>query len=313
MSASQSPDKPRISRRRLLQGAGALGMSAASSAWLRPAGALATPATGAHSGAQLPRLSTDHLVVDYLPSQATGWPPEEHARNGVGVTIGGHAASAPFTLEGTPYEISLLAFGQPGNAPNPVYEPEPSDPTIDFKRTLQNAWGTHFSFRYRGGLSGHSAISVQSYSVLVTEPTATHPQLTYGGDLFLVYEPDPASSDPPITADLRWIQVSLSHGRSSTEFAQRANPYYFPGGLTSVYGKPACSFYSAPTGAIASRAPTAPTDPRTGKSSTGFADLLMAESFLVLDTGRKDHAGKGIINILAGVKWGWQVAPAPAS
>jgi hypothetical protein len=91
---------------------------------------------------------------------------------------------------------------------------------------------------------------VQSYSVRVTEPTATHPQLTYGMDVFLVYEPDPASSDPPITADLRWIQVSHAYGTSSTEFFQRANPYYFPGGLTSVYGKPACSFYGAPAAAI---------------------------------------------------------------
>jgi hypothetical protein len=35
----------------------------------------------------------------------------------------------------------------------------------------------------------------------------------------------------------------------------------------------------------------------------------MAESFLVLDTGRKDRAGKGIIDILGGVKWGYQVQP----
>jgi hypothetical protein len=307
MSASQSPDGPRISRRALLQGAGALGLSAASSTWLSPAQALAATTTDRHGAAQ-PRLaSAGHLVADYLPSQPTGWPPQQgHARDGVGITLGGHVASVPFTLRGARYEISLLAFGQSGDAPDPVYEPEPSDPTIDFKRTLQKAWGTHFSFNYVGGFSGGTAISVQSYSVKATASVkATKPnvtQLTYGSDLFILYDPDPASSDPPITADLRWIEVSYAHGRSSTEFAQRANPYYFPGGLTSVYGKPACSFYGAPAGGIAA--------PTTGKGPTGLSDLQMAESFLVLDTGRKDHAGKGIIDILGGVKWGWQVQAA---
>jgi hypothetical protein len=305
MSASESPDGPRISRRVLLQGAGALGLSAASSTWLRSAPVLAASASNLHSAVQPQLASVDHLVTNYLPSQPTGWPPQQaHVRNGVGVTIGGHVASVPFTFQGTPYAVSLLAFGQPGDAPDPVYEREPSDPTIDFKGTLQKAWGAYYSFRYHGGLSGRSAISVQSYSVMATEPTATHPQLTYGSDLYLAYEPDPASSDPPITADLRWIQVSHANGRSSTEFFQRANPYYFPGGLTSVYGKPACSFYGAPAGGIARKAPT------TGQGPPLLSDLLMSESFLVLDTGKKEHAGKGIIEIYGGIKWGWQVAPA---
>jgi hypothetical protein len=309
MSASQSPNGPWISRRSLLQGAGALGLSAASSTWLRPARALAATASNPHSAVQ-PRLaSADHLVLDYMPSQPTGWPPtgqlpQGRARNGVGVTIGGHVASMPFTYQGTPYQISLLAFGQPGNAPDPVYEPEPSDPTINFKGTLQKAWGAYYSFRYHGGFSGRSAISVQSYSVVGIEPTATHPQLSYGGDLFIVYEPDPTSSDPPINADLRWIHVDHSQGRSSTESFVRANPYYFPGGLTSVYGKPACSFYGAPVEGIAGKGLT------KGKGATPFSDMQMSESFLVHDTGRKDHAGKGIIDIYGGVKWGWQVQAA---
>jgi hypothetical protein len=305
MTASSSPDAPRISRRALFQGAGALGLSAAGSTWLRPGSALAATTTGRHSPAQPPLRSACHLVTDYRPSQPTGWPPQQQrTRNGVGVTIGGHVASVPFTFQGTPYEISLLAFGQPGNAPNPVYEPEPADPTIDFKGTLQKAWGAYYSFRYTGGFSGRTAISVQSYSVVVTEPTAT--QLNYGSDLFLVYEPDPASSDPPITADLRWIEVTHTAGKSSTEFAQRANPYYFPGGLTSVYGKPACSFYGGGAGGISTKAPT------TGKGPTLSAPVML-ESFLVLDTERKDQAGKGIIDIYGGVKWGWQVQPVQPS
>lgn len=306
MSASGPADEPRIARRALLHGAGALGLAAAGTPLLRPATALAAPA---HSAAPPLLRPAGHLVTDYRPSQPTGWPPEQgNLRNGVGVTIGGHVGSVRFTLRDTPYEVSLLPFGQKTKAPDPVYEPEPSDPTIDFKNTLEKAWGAWYSFRYRGGFSGRTAISVQSYGVKVTEPTATRKQLTYGSDLFMVYEPDPSSSDPPITADLRWIEVSNAVGKSSTEFRQRACPYYFPGGLTSVYGKQACSFYGAPTGGIAEGKGKG-----NGKDSPALSAPSMAESFLVHDTGRKDHAGKGIIDIYGGVKWGLQLKPVHSS
>jgi hypothetical protein len=305
MTASQSPEGPRISRRSLLQGAGALGLSAAGSTWLRPARALAATATNPHSAAQ-PRLaSAGHLVANYMPSQPTGWPPLGLARprNGVGVTLGGHVASMPFTFQGNPYEISLLAFGQPGNAPDPVYEGEPSDPTIAFKRTLQKAWGAHYSFRYRGGFTGRSKVSVQSYSVLAIEPTATQPHLSYGGDLFIAYEPDPTSTDPPITDDLQWIQITHSLGRTFVDgdVLGRANPFNFGSGLTSVDGKQACSFYDGPEEAIAVKRPTT------------LEDQRMFETFLAKDTGRKDHAGKGIVDIYGGIKWGWQVQPVQPS
>ena len=166
MTAPDSPAGRRISRRALLQGAGALGLSAAGSVWLGPARALAATATDRHRTAQPRPASVDHLVIDYLPSQPTGWG---------GVTIGGHITFVPFSFQGNPHEISLLAFGQPGNAPDPVYEPEPSDPTIDFKRTLQEAWGAHYLFRYRGGFRGRSKITAQSYNVLAREPTTTDP------------------------------------------------------------------------------------------------------------------------------------------
>ena len=307
MSASGTPDRRRVSRRALLQGAGALGLSAVGSNWLRPAGALATNASNLRGAAQ-PRQASGGLVTNYLPSQPTGWPGQAgHVRNGVGVTIGGHVASLPFSLRNTAYEVALLSFGQAGNAPDPMYEGEPADPTIDFKDTLQQAWGAYYSFNYLGGFAGNSAISVQSYSVFVKEPTTTHPMLTYGMDVFLAYEPDPASSDPPITANLRWIQVDNSGGKSATEFAQRACPYYFPGGFTSVYGKPACSFYGGGTGGIGvppgGKAPTTGTGP-------ALSAVTMTESFLVEDTGRKDRQGKGIINIYGGVKWGYQLRAA---
>jgi hypothetical protein len=301
VSASVSPDEPRTSRRALLRGTAALGLSAAISPWLRSARAAAASATGIRSAAQLP-LSAGHLVAGYRPSQPTGWPPQQgRLRNGVGVTIGGHVASARFAIQDTTYEVSLLAFGQTSSAPDPVYEPEPSDPAIDFKGTLEKAWGAWYSFRYRGGFTGRTAICVQSYSVSVTEPTATHPQLTYGSDLLMAYQPDPSSSDPAITADLRWIEVSNSGGTSSTEFRQRANPYYFPGGRTSVYGKQACSFYGAPAAGIAIKG--------NGGGSPALSARSMAESFLVHDTGRKDPAGNGIIDVYGGVKWGMQVQP----
>jgi hypothetical protein len=33
----------------------------------------------------------------------------------------------------------------------------------------------------------------------------------------------------------------------------------------------------------------------------------MAETFLVQDTRTKDKAGKDIVNVFGGVKWGWQM------
>jgi hypothetical protein len=77
-----------------------------------------------------------------------------------------------------------------------------------------------------------------------------------------------------------------------------------PGGLTSVYGKRACSFYDAPEKGIAGKGPT------TGKGPITIENQEMFETFLVRDTGRKDHAGKRIIDIYGGIKWGWQVQAA---
>lgn len=303
--AYHSADRPGISRRALLQRAGALGLTAASSAWFEAAQTLAAPATRRHRTAQPRVAGADHLVIDYLPSQPTGWG---------GVTLGGHVASVPFTFEGNPYEISLLAFGQTGSDPDPVYEPEPSDPTIDFKRTLQKAWGDRYSFRYRGGFRGQSKISVQSYNVLARSSTATQPAATsthpptrstvqggsvsYGGDLFVLYEPDRASSDPPINDDLRWIQVVRTRGRSSVDGHGR-DPYYSRAGLTSIHGKHVCDFYDRPGTGIGTALVVA--------GPTTIANQEMFETFLVRDTRRKDRAGKGIIDIYGGIKWGWRV------
>jgi hypothetical protein len=309
---SQSPGGPRISRRALVQGAGALGLSAAGSAWLGTPPARAALASAIRRAAWPRQTSAGHLLTNYLPSQPTGWPGQGgRVRDGVGVTVGGHVASLPFTAHDAGYEVSLLSFGQPGNAPDPVYEPEPADPRIKFKDTLQKAWRAYYAFRHIGGFSGTSAISMQSYSVFVTEPTAANPQPGYGMDVFLVYEPDPASSDPPITADLRWIQVNHAGGTPGTEFAQRACRYYFPAGLTSVYGKPAGSHHGGGRGGVGVTAPPKGKRPSTSQGPA-VVQGVMAESFLVLDTGRKDRTGKGIIDIYGGVKWGYRVQAAAA-
>jgi len=52
------------------------------------------------------------------------------------------------------------------------------------------------------------------------------------------------------------------------------------------------SFYDAPSAGI-------------GELETNVR--FMAEAFLVQDTGTKNAAGKDVVNIFGGIKWGWQV------
>ena len=198
------------------------------SAGLGPVRALARSGTDRLGASQRPLVSADHLVIDYRPSQPTGWG---------GVTIGG-VASVPFIYQGTPYQISLLRFGQSGSVRDPVYELEPSDSRIDFKRTLQKAWGARYSFRYCGGFAGLSKLNVQSYDVTATQPTAARPQLSYGGDLLILYELEQPPAILRSTTDLRWIQVVHTQGESYVDSHGR-NPYYSRAGLTSIHGNTA--------------------------------------------------------------------------
>lgn len=48
----------------------------------------------------------------------------------------------------------------------------------------------------------------------------------------------------------------------------------------------------------------------TGQAAT-VAGQFIAEVFLAQDTGVKDRAGKDIVTISGGVKWGWQATPVP--
>ena len=306
MTALQSADGPRISRRALLQRASALGLTAASGAWLEPAQALAAPATHRHRTAQPRTAAADHLVVDYLPSQPTGWG---------GVTIGGHVASVPFTFQGKPYAISLLAFGQTGSSSGPGLRTRAIGPDDRLQTHPPEGLGRPLLVPLpRRVPRTRQEPSVQSYNVLARSPTATQPAaasthpptrstvnggaVSYGGDLFIVYEPDRASSDPPINGDLQWIQVVHTHGRSFVDGHGR-NPYYSRAGLTSIHGKRVCDFYDRPGTGVGTGVP--------GRGPISIANQEMFETFLVQDTGRKDRAGKGIIGIHGGIKWGWHV------
>jgi hypothetical protein len=308
MTAPQPTDRSGISRRALLRGGSALGLSALASGWLASPRALASLAPAIRRPVQQPptAASSPRLVANYQPSQPTGWPPLglAHPRKGIGVTLGGHTSSQQFTFQGNPYQISLLSFDQPGTSPDPVYESVPSDPTINFKDVLQKAYSAYYTFRYTGGFNGQGEINVQSYTVLAIAASINSvSHVSYGADLYFVYEPDLAAGDPPISDDLQWIQVAYasearSMVRDEVDNVGRANPYYFGGGITSIYGTRLCNFYDAPDNGVASKSPIT------------LSDLRMYETFLAHDTGRKDRAGKGIVDIYGGIKWGWEVQAA---
>ena len=268
-----------LSRRELLRGGIAIGISAVA------ARGISTPAFA--DARRHPQL-----VLDYRPPQPTGW-----TANGRPLTIGGHRAFQDFTVEGRRYRISLLGLRGPGDRPDPIYEAVPADREVGFKQLLDSGFGSHYAFRYLGGFDGRSELSVQSYSVFVDPPTASSPQMQFGADLYLVYAPHPRSSDPPVDDRLQWIQVIRAIAPGMPPMHQvdnlwRANPYYLDGGATSIDGRDVANFHDAPESAAAG------TDP---------SQSFLSEVFLAQDTGRKDRAGRGIVNVSAGVKWGWQV------
>jgi hypothetical protein len=231
----------------------------------------------------------EHLVVNYQPSQPTGWP------GGNNMSIGGHTPSLDFTHTGEAWRISLASFDQPGDATGPVYEDVPGDATINFDQVLTNAFGDFYSFHYVGGLRGQDRFTVLSYNVFVKEPTPTFPVLNVGAEVYVVYDPD-GSRDVPTNKTLQWIQVA--HGTpqpgSYLDSSYRANPYYVLGGATSIYGRPVVNFADASQQFV-------------GPMALDLTFRWTAEAFLVQDTGIKDAAGKDIVDVFGGFKWGWQV------
>ena len=144
-----------------------------------------------------------HLVLDYKPSQVTGWSLPYSP------TLGGHAASSDFSWNGKPYRVSLLPFGQSG-APHPLYEGVPSDPTVKFKHTLATAWGAYYTFRYLGGLDRGATFTVESYGAWHGKPLNMRlTGVAIGADLYFVYHPGSSEHIPPSTA-------TCSSSRSST-------------------------------------------------------------------------------------------------
>jgi hypothetical protein len=249
------------------------------------------------------RQPSPHLVLNYRRRQPTGWPAVVPGQR-VGETVGGHTSTLDFTFNGKSYRIGLLSFGPPHESHDPVYEHVPAHPTIAFEKTLGSAFGACYSFRYRGGFAGRRELNVQSYSVFVTKPTMGSPEIDYGADLYVVYDPDLRRGDPPIQGTLRWIQVVRWRGTGSSSSREsyvdnlgRANPFYMSGGLISINGTRVFNFASA----VDVPAVANPAD------STVLSEHFMAEVFLARDTQTKDAAGRVVIDILGGIKYGWQL------
>ncbi|GAA3619797.1 hypothetical protein GCM10022419_126770 [Nonomuraea rosea] len=231
--------------------------------------------------------SSTRLLLTYRNSQPHGWP----ARPGqeVGATVGGHTAAKDFTFNARSYRIGLLPLGEAGGSPQPLYQDVPADPAIDFKRTLAKAFGARYSFTYVGGSRARHAFEVQSYSVYAYQDGS--PDLSYGADLYVVCDP------PPSRGTMRWIQVGkriVAGGPSAAQVdnAGRPNPFYKYGGRTSVYGDQVVNFAYG----VLPEQTSAPSDVQ-----------FLAETFLVQDTGTKDAAGKAVVNVFGGIKYGWQL------
>jgi hypothetical protein len=227
------------------------------------------------------------LVLDYRPGEYTGWE--------WGKTLGGHHAATEFKLAGRPYRISLPTFGQPDSSPNPIYEPVPADSAIAFRATLERKFGAWYSFRYHGGLKGRNQFRVQCYSVFA-EPK----QSTFGAQLYLVYEPDVHAGDPRTEAQLKWIQVAHWTGAGSPSPAPYVdntdcpNPFFISGGLISIHGTAVFNFDN-------------PITAQPSKDDRVLSARYLAETFLARDTLTTDRAGKNVIEIYGGIKYGWQL------
>lgn len=282
----ETQGQPVRSRRWLLRGGMAVGLSMMAGA------GLAARAQRPAAAAPYTLAATGRMILDYQPSQPTGWP--AGMGQTVGVTVGGHVASSEFTYASAAYTVSLVPFGQTGASPNPVYEAVPADPDIAFQQTLDSAFAGYYTFRYVGGQPGWGQLSVQSYSTFVTEPSQTSPLLTVGAELYVVHIPGGHSS-PVTQGNLRWIQVVNNGQARFVDHSGSANPFYIAAGLTSVYGRPVVSFGDAPSVSA-------------GPGATGaLPPLWTAETFLVEDTGVTDRSGKDILNVFGGLKYGWQI------
>jgi hypothetical protein len=199
------------------------------------------------------------LVRDYRPGQPHGWPGR--------ATVGGHVSAGAFDHNGRSYRVSLAAA---------EYAAAPS---VGFVRTVEDAFGGFYTFRYGGGLP---AFRVQSYSV-VTSPSS------YGAELYVVHEDGP---DPALA--LRWIQVVRTPGRSFVDNGGRANPFLPTGGPTSVHGERLLNLYTV-------------TEIIPPPDAPDLSGDYAAEVFLAHDTGAGDPCP---VVVTGGIRYGWQVRAA---
>jgi hypothetical protein len=225
------------------------------------------------------------LVADHRPGGPTGWP------GASSTTVGGHVTAVEVVHGGRTWRVGLLPHDRPGDPFAPRYEDRPTDADVDFAAVLERECGKHYAFRYRGGFPGDATLLVRSHSVFVAlDADATR----LGADLHLVYEPDPRHGDPPADDAAHWIQVARFDGVTGVDRAGRANPFHPCGGRTSVDGVPVVNLQ-----AVVAAAPG--------------THRYTAEAFLVRDTGRRDAAGRGIVDVFGGVRWGWAAGPCVTS
>lgn len=235
------------------------------------------------------------LGTSYRSSQPTGW------EQPYTPTLGGHVGFKEISYNGKKYRITALPFGQPAKSPDPVYEAVPNDPDVNFKQTLARAWSRYYTFRYLKGLPGGAKFVVESYSVALSKQSVisgagqTSSGLGFGEDIYFVYKPGKSRKHPAINSDLQFIEVVYGHGASFVD-STRHNPFYGEGGgLTSIDGNQIVNFDDFIQSATGK--PQAPTV------------TSRAETFLAQDTGQKNSAGKEIVNIYGGVKWGFELEP----
>jgi hypothetical protein len=184
-------------------------------------------------------------------------------------TVGGHITAIEFDVDGRSWRVALLASGYLDH------------PTGEFTAVVERACGEHYAFRRLGGFAGCGELRVRSHSVFASPDGV-------GADLHLVYEPDLARGDPPADDAMHWIQVVRPGAAPELDNAGRANPFYPYGGRTSVDGHPVVNLQATPSLS------------RPGRHR------FTAETFLARDTGRRDPTGRGVVDILGGLRWGWE-------
>ena len=163
--------------------------------------------------------------------------------------------------------------------------------------------GTYFTFRYLGGLASGARFTVESYSAFHGKPPDPRRSgLIIGADLYVVYHPGRGPGNPAVNSDLQFIQVvyyqiGTGPGDNLVD-TDRANPFYGEGGgLTSIDGNQSVSFSDFV---------------RQGFGGKNLPpNLFVAETFLAQDTRTKDTAGKDVVNIFGGLKWGRQMRKVP--